>query len=229
MKKLILTFFVAFAALSIKAQTMAFTVLEIKVKKFTQDKIAEDFDNLFKDVKVNKGGIVLERIGRGRTEGMTHRLIFMSTLGVDLIDEDAIDPNKNDAFWSKMRNYVEEWGPFYSGRILSWQEGDTEKYSMGHIWDIKVTDQNQFKEGHDKIVSEFADDFKGRVVGFGTYDFGLPNGATHWLALTGKDTDDHLLLYDKLEKNPKFIKLISSRGKFELIKDFEINILKRKQ
>ena len=192
MKKLILTFFVAFAALSIKAQTMSFTVLEIKVKQFTQDKIAEDFDNLFKDVKVNKGGIVLERIGRGRTEGMTHRLIFMSTLGVDLIDEDAIDPNKNDAFWSKMRNYVEEWGPFYSGRILSWQEGDTEKYSMGHIWDIKVTDQNQFKEGHDKIVSEFADDFKGRVVGFGTYDFGLPNGATHWLALRSEEHTSEL-------------------------------------
>ena len=71
MKKLILTFFVAFAALSINAQTMAFTVVEIKVKQFTQDKIAEDFDNLFKDVKVNKGGIVLERIGRGSTEGMT--------------------------------------------------------------------------------------------------------------------------------------------------------------
>jgi hypothetical protein len=64
---------------------------------------------------------------------MTHRLVFMSTLGVDLIDEDAIEPNKNDAFWSKMRNYVEEWGPFYSGRILSWQEGDAEKNSMLHV------------------------------------------------------------------------------------------------
>ena len=45
----------------------------------------------------------------------------------------AIEPNKNDAFWSKMRNYVEEWGPFYSGRILSWQEGDAEKNSMLHV------------------------------------------------------------------------------------------------
>ena len=78
-------------------------------------------------------------------------------------------------------------------------------------------------------MSEFAGEFKGRIVGFGTYDFGLPNGAKHWVGLSGKDIDDHLLLYDKLEKNPKFIKLISSRGKFELIKDFEINILKRKQ
>jgi len=229
MKKIILTYFLAFATLSIYAQTMAFNVVEIKVKQFTQDKIAEDFDNLFKDVKLNKGGIVLERIVRGRAEGMTHRLVFMSTLGVELIDEDAIDPNKNDAFWSKMRNYVEEWGAYYSGRILSWQEGDTEKNSTGHIWDIKVADQNQFKKGHDKIVSEFADDFKGRVVGFGTYDFGRPNGATHWLALTGKNIDDHLLLYDKLEKNPKFIKLISTRGEFENVKDFEIKILKRKQ
>jgi hypothetical protein len=37
------------------------------------------------------------------------------------------------------------------------------------------------------------------------------------------------LLYDKLEKNPKFIKLISTRGEFENVKDFEIKILKRKQ
>ena len=78
-------------------------------------------------------------------------------------------------------------------------------------------------------MSEFTDEFKGRIVGFGTYDFGLPNGAKHWVGLSVKDIDDHLLLYDKLEKNPKFIKLRSSRGEVEFVKDFETKILKSKQ
>ena len=78
-------------------------------------------------------------------------------------------------------------------------------------------------------MSEFAGEFKGRIVGFGTYDFGLPYGAKHWVGLSGKDIDDHLLLYDKLEKNPKFIKLRSSRGEVEFVKDFETKILKSKQ
>ena len=229
MKKLILTCFIAFATVSLYAQTMAFTCIELKVKPFTQDNIAEAFDKVFEDVKMNKGGVVLERFWNGRTHGMTHRIVFMFTLGVDMVDEDAIDPNKNDAFWSKMQNYVEEWGPSYSGRILSWKEGDTKANPDVHIWDIKVADQNQFKKGHDKIISEFAGDFAGRVVGFGTYDIGRPNGATHWVALTGKDREDHLMLYDKLQKNPKFMGLISERGKVEDVKDYELQILRRKQ
>ena len=92
-----------------------------------------------------------------------------------------------------------------------------------------MADQNQFKKGHDKIISEFAGDFAGRVVGFGTYDIGRPNGATHWVALTGKDREDHLMLYDKLQKNPKFMGLISERGKVEDVKDYELQILRRKQ
>ncbi len=229
MKKLFLSYFLTFISVSLYAQTMAFTCVEIKAKPFTQDNISEAFDKVFEDVEMNQGGVVLERFWSGRTHGMTHRIVFMYTLGVDMVDEDAIDPNKNDAFWSKMQNYVEEWGASYSGRMLSWKEGDTEANPNVHIWDIKVADQNQFKKGHDKIISEFKDDFDGRVVGFGTYDIGRPNGATHWVALTGKDREDHLMLYDKLQKSKKFMDLILSRGEMEDVKDYELEILKRKQ
>ncbi len=229
MKKLILTLSIAFFTFQLFSQTMAFSVIEVKVKPFTQDNISKAFDNVFDGVEMNKGGVVLERFTAGRRNGMTHRLVFMYTLGEDLMEEDAINPDKNDAFWSKMQNYIEEWGTSYSGRILSWQEGDTEKNSLVHIWDIKPENPYNFKTSHDKIVEEFQSDFKGRVVGFGTYDIGMPNGATHWVVLTGEDTQDHLMLYDKLEKKPRFNELIKERGSVEITKDFELRILRRKQ
>ena len=228
MKKLFLSI-ALLATISLTAQTMAFTAIEIKVKDFTQTDIEESFDKVFDGVKMNQAGVTLERIWMGGTKGMTHRLVWMSTLGVDMMDEGAITPDKNDAFWAKMNNYIEEWGPGTSGRILSWQEGDTEKMPSVHIWDIKVQDQNQFKKGHDNIIKLFKDEFAGRVVGFGTYDIGRPNGASHWVVVSGKDRNDHLMLLDKLQKSNKFMKLIQERGAVEDIRDYELEILRRKQ
>ena len=57
----------------------------------------------------------------------------------------------------------------------------------------------------------------------------MPNGATYWVGLTGKDTVDHLMLYDKMEKNNRFVKLLAERGGFDLIKDFSLNIISSKQ
>ncbi|MFT6826049.1 MAG: hypothetical protein ACJAYD_000603, partial [Patiriisocius sp.] len=34
--------------------------------------------------------------------------------------------DKDDLFWSRMGNYVEEWQVSYSGRVQSWQEGKEE-------------------------------------------------------------------------------------------------------
>ena len=142
--------------------------------------------------------------------------------------EDAVSDDKNDALWAKMVNYVDEWQASYSGRVLSWQNGNAEENRVVHIWDIKVQDQNQFKKGHDNIIKSFKDDFDGRFVGFGTYDIAGPNGATHWVILSGKNRNDNLMLYDKLQKSNKFVKLIQERGTVENVRDFEIEILKRK-
>ena len=40
----------------------------------------------------------------------------------------------------------------YSGRILSWQEGNTEENNYVHIWDYISENPKEFKIGHDKIV-----------------------------------------------------------------------------
>ena len=228
MKKILLTLILATFTLQLSAQTMAYSVVEFRAKPHTQKDILNVFNETFEKVEMNEGGITLERIGNGRSNGATHRLVWFWTLGVDMMAEDAVSDDKSDALWAKMRNYVEEWQVSYSGRILSWQEG-TEENSTVHIWDIKVEDPNQFKAGHDKIVKEFEEDFAGRSVGFGTYDFGRPNGATHWIALSGKSKEDHMMMYDKLWKNETFVKLIKERGPAEEVKDYELKVLKQFQ
>lgn len=229
MKKIFILLLLALFTFQLSAQTMAFSVVEIKAKPFTQKDIKEAFEKAFEGVKMNKGGIVIERFTSGKNEGMTHRIVFLYTLGEQMIEDEFWGSDKNSAFWAKMQNYVEEWGSSSSGRMLSWKEGDTDKMPQVHIWDIIPEDPVAFKTNHDKIVEEFAADFKDRVVGFGTYDIGLPNGATHWVGLTGEDTQDHLMLYDKMEKKERFMELLAKRGGFELVKDFELRILSRLQ
>ena len=137
MKKILLTLILATFTLQLSAQTMAYSVVEFRAKPHTQKDILNVFNETFEKVEMNEGGITLERIGNGRSNGATHRLVWFWTLGVDMMAEDAVSDDKSDALWAKMRNYVEEWQVSYSGRILSWQEG-TEENSTVHIWDIKV-------------------------------------------------------------------------------------------
>ena len=89
MKKIILLF-VFFATVSLTAQRMAFSVVEIKAKPHTQKDIVKAFTDTYEGVEMNQGGIVLERMGNGRTNGATHRVVFMWTLGVRMMAEDAI-------------------------------------------------------------------------------------------------------------------------------------------
>jgi hypothetical protein len=107
--------------------------------------------------------------------------------------------------------------------------GDHVKNATVHIWDVKIKDPTKFKAAHDVLLKELKDDFTGRDVGFGTYDIGRPNGATHWMYLSGKDGEDHLKLYDKLEKSAEFWKYIKDRGEVIDVKDFELKYLKIKQ
>jgi hypothetical protein len=226
MKNLFIALIVGVFTLQLSAQTTAYSVVEFKAKPHTQKDILKAFNNTFDSIALIQGGVSLERIGNGRTNGATHRLVWFWTLGVDMMAEDAISDDKDDLFWSRMGNYVEEWQVSYSGRVLSWQEGKEENTTV-HIWDVKLDDPTLFKAGHEKILKEFENDFAGRGVGFGTYDFGKPNGATHWIAVSGKDREDHMMLYDKFSKDENFAKLMKERGLVEDVKDYELRILKQ--
>ncbi len=47
---------------------------------------------------------------------------------------------------------------------------------------------------------------------FGTYDLHRPDNATHWVAVSGKNHEDQMMPYYKLQSNSKFTKLITERG-----------------
>ena len=224
MKNTILFLTLLFTSL-LSAQTMAFTVVELKAKDFSEAKVLEDFDKLFDGVELMNGTIVLESIETGSTLGNTHRLAWIYPLGGEMMAENAVDPLKSQVFWAKMGNYIEEWGPVHHGRILSWQPTKNEEMKLVHIWDVKAKDPIAFKKGHDNIVKSFKQDFKDRLVGFGTYDINRPNGATHWVLVSGIDEEDHLMLLDKLQNDSKFNGLIHTRGETEEVSDFAVKHL----
>ena len=225
MKNTILFLTLLFTSL-LSAQTMAFTVIELKAKDFSEAKVLEDFDKLFDGVELMNGTIVLESIETGSTLGNTHRLAWIYPLGGEMMAENAVDPLKSQVFWAKMGNYIEEWGPVHHGRILSWQPTKNEEMKLVHIWDVKAKDPIAFKKGHDNILNSFKQDFKDRLVGFGTYDINKPNGATHWVLVSGIDEEDHLMLLDKLQNDSKFNGLIQSRGETEEVSDFAVKHLR---
>ena len=211
-------------AVTLSAQTMVFNVQEIKAKDFAQSDIEAAYETCCADMKPN-GGFALQVIGKGADNGMTHRMIWYWELGEDLWEGINIE-EKGTLFWSQMDNYVEEYGESYMGRGLSRKEGTNEDYKWTHFYDFRVDEPNQFKTGHDKIIKKFEKEFEGRSVGFGTYDINRPDGATHWVGISGEGNHDHVMLMDKLQSQSEFIKMLAERGKSENVKDYMVKDLK---
>ena len=229
MKKIL--FLIAFFTTTIlTAQTGGYWVQEFKAKPNTENDISKAFDKVYKDIQMNMGGVAIQKLSTGSQNGMTHRFVIFYMLGhyVETMGKDGINPDKWEAFLSKMENYIEVVGPSYAGRILKWQFGDTTN-TTSHIWDIKVKDPNKFKAAHDVCLKDLKDEFAGRFVAIGTYDIGRPNGANYWIEISGKDGEDHLKLYDKFEKSAEFAKYLQNRGDVIDVKDFELQDFKTKQ
>ena len=110
---------------------------------------------------------------------------------------------------------------------MSWSEEtdnpDDNKFS--HVWDFKVKNPKQFKTGHDNFVKRFEKEFDGHEIFMGSYDFNGPNGATHFVGVKGKDTEDHMMLYDELQKQDDFYTLLSERGEVERVRDIELDAI----
>ena len=227
MKKIILLLVTLFTV-NATAQQLAFSIVHFKAHENSQNDIAELYEKHYADVKFKSGGIFLERLWQGRENGNTHRFVWVWELGNGGIEGEEIK-FKNDAFWAEMNNYVDTWGKHSSGRFLSWKDGDVSKFPFGHLWDITPKDPVAFKKAHDKIVKDASDIFKDRVVGFGTYDINRPNGASHWVVISEKDTDGHLTMHHNLENNyAKEMKAyFENRGEVEHVHDFVVQVLKR--
>ncbi len=229
MKNILFTLFLLFT-FSMSAQQMAFTTVDFKAKDNSQNNLAELFDKFYGDAKFNSGSILLERLWQGAAKGMSHRMVWIWELD-NGGRADEMKEYENEAFWAQMRSHIEEWGEAKSGRILSWHEGDVVEFPYGHIWDIKPADPVAFKKAHDKFVKKAGKMFENKVVGFGTYDVNMPNGATHWVVIGEKGTNGHLSMYNTIEKDyaKEMQEALNSRGEVEFVQDFMIEVLKRYQ
>ena len=75
-------------------------------------------------------------------------------------------------------------------------------------------------------MKRFKKEFDGRIVGFGSHDFNGPNGATHWVTEAGESVEDHMMLYDQLQKQDDFYTLINERGEVERLSDYEYEMIR---
>ena len=91
-----------------------------------------------------------------------------------------------------------------------------------------ISSYNLARNCSKEFVESVPQIFGGRFNGFGTYDINQPNGATHWVLVSGKDLDDHLQLLHNLEtKYPEAMqKFVKDRGKTKIVHDFTFENLK---
>ncbi len=165
---------------------MVFNAQEVKAKDYLESKLEEAYETCCKDMKPNKGGFALQRLGKGADDGMTHRFIWYWEIGEDLWEGTDVG-DKAPLWFSQTENYVEEYGESIHGQGTKRDKKEpTRDYKWDHIWDMKASDPNQFKIAHDKIVKKFKKQFEGRWAAFGTYDINHPNGATHWVGVSGE-------------------------------------------
>ena len=226
MKKIFLLIITSLIFVTLSAQTWGYNTVEIRIKEGNENEIIEAYDKVHEDIKLTNGNVGFQKIHKGSENGMTHRMIWAWELGTEWFS--GLDENKAEAFWAKMGNYVEEWGESYSGRFLSWKGGsdNDDDHKIRHVWNIKPKNPKQFKIGHDKLIKRFKKEFDGRIVSLGTYDFNGPNGATHWVMVSGKSMEDHMMLYHRLQEQDDFYVLASERGEVDRVGDVEYEMIK---
>jgi len=229
MKKLILFIAILISGVAY-SQQMAYSAYEFTAEENAEDQLAELFDARYLDKEFKSGGVSLERLGAGRQNGSTHRVVWIYELGKRGLVSDTQEERSN--FRRGFRNLVESWGEQYSGRIQSWQEGDTSKTPYFHIWLINPADPDAFKKGHDKIVDALPEIFvdQARTVGFGTFDINKQKGASHWVGISGSNgSGDHVNLINEVQTThaKKIQKHIEARGEVEITGSVMIQLLKR--
>ena len=226
----LLLIFSLFLGINVNAQQMAFNYVEITAEENAQSKIVDLFDDNMEGKSRKSGGIFLERLRHGGENGRTHRIVWLRELDNAGFVEEA-DKTQSSAFWRGLRTLVEDWGEARAGRILNIQFGDEVKNPYLHIWDVKANDEAAYVKAQNMLIKETGDEFKDRIVGFGTYDVNMPNGASHWFLVSGEDINDHLSLYDRLRRKhgKAFSKYFETRGDVELVQDFVVQRLKTYQ
>lgn len=227
MKKINFLFVILFCGVSF-AQTLEYTAIELTTMNGVSfNTVSNLVDTYMKDAKFNENsGYVLQRVWQGSESNI--RLLWYSPLGMSNRSDGGMTAAENIAFWRSMNDYADG-NRAYSGRVLSWKQGAENQNNM-HNFSVIVSDPVNFKAAHDKIVAKLSNSaFKDRTIGLGTYDIGRPDGATHWVSLSGTSNSDIISLYDILQNkySKEMSELFNTRGEVIDVTDFRTTDLKR--
>ncbi len=222
MKKIL--YFLSFVLFTNNAFSQnTFRLWHFNAKQGTEEAIGNIITEHNKNAEYKSGGVQIERITFGDNV-WTHRVVAFGELGK--LGRNDLKEYQQDLFLEKLNNYVEEWGPSYAGRFLSYVGSEPKDYPLIQIYDIKPNDPEAFKKAHDKYVNKVSKVLGNRPVGFGTYDIGSPNGATHWVVIGSSDFNDLIGQKQKMEKYTKeWEEWGKTNGGVEIKSNFTILVL----
>tara|TARA_B100001093_G_scaffold31106_1_gene26909 strand:+ start:543 stop:1235 length:693 start_codon:yes stop_codon:yes gene_type:complete len=226
MKKLFTILFVGLFVNISLSQTSTFTVQYLDVKQGAQNDLAALYDSFFEGVEFKTGGLYLERMDRGDVLG-THRIVYFGELGNSGMVDGSKTREEWQKFWEDRREFIEERGPRYSGRIA--YTNGVDPFSKGYfqLYEAEVSDPAKFTEAHIKAIENIWS-FEGNAMLFGSYDVGNPGTATHFAAY-GADNLEALMKWKVyVEQNTEgMTEYFSSRGEVKELGNFSLQILKQ--
>ena len=196
MKKIL--FIICVLSLSISFSQNTFRLWHFNAKPGTETAIGNLLTKHNENAEFKSGGVQIERISYGDNQ-WTHRVVAFGEVGK--IGRTDLKDFQQDLFLEQINNFVEDWGPSYAGRFLSYVGGQPKDFPFLQIYEITPDDPDAFKKAHDKFISKASKVIGDRPVAFGTYDIGSPNEATHWVVIGSSGFSDLIDQKQKWEDN----------------------------
>ena len=213
--------FVLFTTNAISQNT--FRLWHFNAKAGTEEAIGNLITKHNENADYKSGGIQIERITFGDNM-WSHRVVAFGELGK--LGRNDLKEYQQGLFLEKLNNFVEEWGPSYAGRFLSFVGGEPKDFPFIQIYNIQLNDPVAFKKAHDKYVGQMSKVLGDRPVGFGTYDIGSPEGASHWVVIGSSNFNDLIDQKQKMEKYTKeWAEWNKTNGCVEIKSNFTILVL----
>ncbi len=201
-----------------------FRLWHFNAKDGTETAIGELMTKHNANAEFKSGGVQIERISFGDNK-WTHRVVAFGEVGK--IGRNDLKEFQQSLFLEKLNNFVEEWGPSYAGRFLSYVGGQPKDFPFIQIYEITPNDPVAFKKAHDKFVSKASKIIGDRPIAYGTYDIGSPNGATHWVVIGSSGFSDLIDQKQKWEDNfaKETMEWAKTNGGVEIKSNFTISVL----
>tara|TARA_B100001057_G_C22794576_1_gene929060 strand:- start:950 stop:1693 length:744 start_codon:yes stop_codon:yes gene_type:complete len=201
-----------------------FRLWHFNAKDGTEPAIGELMTKHNENAEFKSGGVQIERISFGDNK-WTHRVVAFGEVGK--LGRSDLKEFQQGLFLEKLNNYVEEWGPSYAGRFLSYVGGQPKDFPFIQIYDIAPKDPEAFQKAHDKFVSKALKTIGERPIAFGTYDIGSPNGATHWVVIGSSNFSDLIDQKQQWDDNlsKEAAEWAQNNGGVEIKSNFTIRVL----